>query len=411
MTRRRDILASWADTRLAMRMDVEALARRRTRLWEAMRPVLAATPALSRHAGADLRDIPIVEPAAMRADPAGWNSAGIGAEEALAAGLDAEAGGRGLVRPGIAAGLSTGTSGTRGLFLASAHERARYVGQSIARLLPAHSLLTGARIALVLRADSELYRDVGGGRFAFQHLPLGLPDKTMLDALRRFGPTVLIAPPRELAAIARCGQSPLPSLRRLFWGGEPMAAREREWIGGRIGLRPDPIYQATEGFIGAACARGRLHLNDDSMDIELEEVAGIDAFRPVVTDLRRHIQPVVRVRLDDIVQPDGGACGCGFAGRLIRPVAGRVGDIWRTTSGTMTPELVEDYIAGAVGPEASWRVRGSPGAALVELVDPRHGPALRVAVEQLLGPAAIRVDTVSGIAGPKRRRVTWAGAL
>jgi len=410
VTRRRDILAAWADTRCAMHLDAGGLARRRARLWQAMRPVLAATPALADHAGDALREVPIVEPAAMRADPAAWNSAGIGADEAFAAARDAEAGGQGLVRDGIAAGLSTGTSGARGLFLASPRERARYVGQSIARLLPVHAPLTGARIALVLRADSALYRDARRGRFAFLHVPLGLGGEVMLAALHRFGPTVLIAPPRELARIAAVGSTLPSSLRRLFWGSEPMAGRERRWIADRLGLRPDPIYQATEGFIAAACRQGALHLNDDSMDIELQDVSGTDACRPIVTDLRRHVQPMVRVRLDDLVHLEPGACACGFAGRIIRPVAGRVGDVWHTLSGAMTPDCVDDHFVEALGADAQWRVEGSRGAVQVELVDRRHEGAMRTAVRALLGAPDIAVRTVSEIAGPKRRRVTWANA-
>lgn len=410
MIRRRHLLAAWADTRWAMRLDAPGLARRRARLWAAMAPTLARTPALAEYAGAPLQEVPIVAPATIRATLERWNATGITHAAAVAAAADAERGGAGVVRDGISAGFSTGTQGSRGVFLASPCERARYIGQSIARLLPIAAPVVGERIALVLRADSALYRDVGGGRFAFLHLPLGLDGAAMADALRRFRPTVLIAPPRELAALAAAAPA-LPTLRRIFWGAEPIGAGERDWIAARLGCRPDPIYQATEGFIAAACRFGRLHLNDDSLEVELEPVAGVDACRPVVTDLRRHVQPIVRVRLDDLVRLEHDACPCGFAGRVIAPVGGRVQDIWWTDAGPRTPDAVDRRFEAAVGPATHWRVEGGRDIIVVETADPQVAERLRTAAQALVAGARIAVRTPpDGPPPPKRRRVTWAAA-
>ena len=235
MTARLDIARAWLDTRLAMRLDADGLAARRARLWDAMRPVLERTPALRDHAGLPIRAVPVTDAATMRADVAAWNSAGITGQEAMRAAACAENGGDGVLRDGIVAGLSTGTSGRRGLFLASPKERAKYVGQSLARMLALHAPLAGARIALVLRANSDLYRDAGTGRFTFLHVPLGLAAEDMVGRLDAFRPTVLIAPPRELSSLARVGAT-MPTLRRVFWGGEPMAALERGWIGDALGV-------------------------------------------------------------------------------------------------------------------------------------------------------------------------------
>lgn len=400
-------LTAWADAKMAAYMDETSLEHRRDRLWEAMRPHLARTPALRRHAASMPWDIEPVTPGVMREDVGRWNSAGIRHDEALAAAMAAEAGGAGMVRDGIAAGLSTGTSGARGLFLASSSERARYVGQSIAKLLPAATLLKGARIALVLRADSQLYRDAGRGRFAFMHMPLGLDAHAMADALDRFGPTVVIAPPREIAALAASGRSLPGTVTRLLWGSEPMAPHERKAVGRALGMRPDPIYQATEGFIAAACPHGTLHLNDDSMIVDLEPVEGTDAFRPIVTDLRRHVQPMVRVRMDDLVRPT--TCGCGSACRAIEPVLGRVGDVWRVGDGAITPERVDDHFAAALPVHASWAVRGTEGRVTAQVATGSDGDAMRAAVRSLDATMAVKFEPMPDAAGPKRRRVTWEG--
>lgn len=411
------IARAWLSTRLAMHRSPEAFARRRERLWRDLQPALHRTPALLPYAGGPLADVPVHEPATLRADYSRWNSLGCSHDQLHAAAAAAEAGGTGEVLPGIVAGYSTGSSGARGLFVASAAERADYIGQSLARLLPLRTMLRPVRLALLLRANSRLYSDLGGGRFAFAHFPLGLDAQALEQALARFAPTILVAPSHRLVALAdavRTGRLALPRLAHVFFGAEPMSARERDWAGEALGVRPDPIYQATEGFIGAACAHGRLHLNEHSLDIELEAVAGTVGHRPIVTDLRRFSQPIVRVRMDDYLECDPVPCGCGYGGRVIHPPMGRVSDIWHWNGRAIMPGQVIDRLDADLGVPASWQAVGSPKG-----VEVRTGPevesqrALR-AVARLREDLRIPVPVVVGTRppeppAPKRRRVIWRG--
>lgn len=373
-----------------------------------MAPVLRATPALADHAGKPLDALPITDVATMRADFAGWNSRGIREADARAAAEAAERGEAALLAGGISAGLSTGSSGTRGLFLADPQERARYVGQALARLLPATALVRGARIALCLRADSALYRDVGrAGRFAFHFVPLAASPADRAAALERIDPQVLIAPPHVLADLAQAGIA-LPALNRLFYGAEPLGEAERGWIAARLGRRPDPIYQATEGFIGATCRQGTLHLNEEEMVVELEPVPGTSRFRPIVTDLGRRTQPIVRIRLDDLVEPLAAPCPCGAATRAVRPIEGRIDDLWRWPGATICPRDVDTALAAALGGGARWRAIAGPAGVTVESDAPDDAvPALRglLAAHRVDRPVSTRpfkADTA-----PKRRRVRW----
>lgn len=372
-----------------------------------MAPVLRATPALAAHAGRPLEALPITDVTTMRADFAGWNSRGLSEADAHLAAEAAERGETTLLPGGISAGFSTGSSGTRGLFLADPGERARYVGQALARLLPARALLGGRRIALCLRADSALYRDVGrAGRFAFHFVPLSASPAGRAAALQRIDPQVLIAPPHVLADLAAAGIS-LPALSRLFYGSEPLGEAERGWITTRLGRRPDPIYQATEGFIGATCRMGTLHLNEPEMVVELEPVPGTSRFRPIVTDLGRRTQPIVRVRLDDLVEPLD-SCACGAPTRAIRPVEGRIDDLWHWDGVTICPRDVETALAEVLGGGARWRAIAGPGGVTVESDAPElAAPTLRTLL------AAHRIDRpvidrpFHPETAPKRRRVRW----
>ncbi len=405
--------ATWAKWTLRTRDDVR---RRQNRLWALMQPTIAATPAIKALAGRPLPDLPIIDARELRAAFAGWNTLGITADQAHAAADASEQGGAGEVAPGVTAGFSTGSEGVRGVFLASGGERARYIGHALAKLLPAQELLRSQRIALCLRADNQLYRDVSaGGRMQFRFFGLDMGAEDRAAAIETFAPHVLIAPAHvlaELAVSADQGVFHASHLRRLYWGAEPMAAGERTWITAALGRRPDPIYQATEGFLGAPCKHGVLHLNEDALVVELEPVVGTDRFRPIVTDLFRTTQPMIRVRLDDLIQPLAKPCACGSPLQAIAPVEGRVGDLWRFDNRVIYPREVERVLESALGASSMWQVTAGPARLVVETALPETDSVAMEALRALTAPARLDIGVQrlpDGAFMPKRRRVRWQG--
>lgn len=400
--------ARWSGWSLRTPADV---ARRQARLWQAMVPVIARTPAVGALAGRPLADFPVMRPTALRDGFDAWNTLGLTRTETKAAALAGETGGSGEVRPGVVAGFSSGSSGRPGLFVTSAAERARWVGHILARLLPADALLRPTRIALSLRADNRLYGDVSAaGPFRFLFVGLDVPARERFERLRTFAPDVLIAPTQVLTDLARRADGPWP-LRRLFYGAEPMGETERGRIAAALGVRPDPIYQATEGFLGAACRLGTLHLNEDVLIIEREPVPGTNRFLPIVTDLRRTTQPMIRVRLPDLLEPLDAPCPCGSPLTAVHPVEGRLEDLWRWPGAVICPREVERAVSAALGPENHWRALATPCDVTVE-ADPDRIEAARTAVETLLVAHDVDVPvTVGGRPtqdGVKRRRVRWS---
>jgi putative adenylate-forming enzyme len=412
-------VSSYLRTRLAMSASAQGLARHRAKLWHQMAPVLTATPALTSYAGASLDEIPIVTPADLRADYGLWNSLGLSHGQLHAAAHNNEAGGSGAVLPGVTCGYSTGTSGQRGIFVASAGERGDYIGQSLARLLPLRALLSRQRIALVLRASNDLYTDVRkNSRTEFAHFPLTLDDAALLAQVAAFRPTILIAPPHKLVTLARAaiGQRFDPtSLTHCFYGSEPMGAAECAAISAALGVRPKPIYQATEGFLAGACRFNRLHLNDHSLIIEKHPIAGTNSWQPIVTDLRRTSQPIVRVLLDDVLQDcDHGPCPCGYQGRTIAPVMGRVGDIWRFGDAIVTPDQVSNAMEDCVAPLDDWQVIGTPiGVTMALPMNWSHEQKSQAAAafKRLLAlPVQVTLSPHPPTPpNPKRQRIRWQG--
>lgn len=410
MTQTSRILAAWWRTRHALRQSSVALAERRALRWAALQAALARTPALAEFAGGPLESFPVTDIADLRRDYGAWNSLGL-SDAALRAMADAAEAGEVALPYALSAGWSTGSGGgARGLFLASPDERAEYIGQSLARLLPGRALLQRQRIALHLRAGNALYSDAGRGRIAFRHLPLAAPLTETIAVLGAFDPTILIAPPHRLLALAEAGVR-LPALRHLFCGSEPISAAERAFVEERLGLAPRAIWQATEGFLGAECTAGRLHLNDHVLAVELEPVAGTPGFCPIITDLHRTSQPVVRLRGDDYLEPDPRPCPCGFAGRVIRPVEGRVADLWPGAAGVVTPLQVVAAVEGVLGAKHRWQALGRLSEAALR-VAPECPAPLAEAAAMALTAAAGRPVTLSldlpEWSGSKRRKVVWA---
>ena len=414
---RAGVLRAWLDARwnhLTLRTPADVAARQQ-RLWKAMTPTVARTPAIATLAGQPLDAFPVVRPETLRQDFDDWNTLGLTRSKAEAAARAGEAGGSGEVRPGVTAGFSSGSSGRPGLFLASAAERAGYLGHILARLLPADALFQPTRIALCLRADNRLYADVGEtGPFRFLFIGLDVPAPDRFERLRAFSPDVLIAPGQVLAELTRdtlAAQSGSWPLRRLFYGAEPLGEAERSWIGAALGVRPDPIYQATEGFLGAACRFGTLHLNEDVLIVEREPVPGTNRFLPIVTDLRRTTQPMIRVRVADLLEPMDGPCPCGSPLTAVKPVEGRLEDLWRWPEAVIPPREVEDAVSAALGPDRDWRAVATPDGVVVE-ADPDWVGAAKAAIEGLLASHGLGVPVTLGGApgrdGVKRRRVRWS---
>lgn len=414
--RRSRIVAAYLRTRFnaAWIRDRSALEAHQRRLWQRMSPSLARTPALAEWADRPLDQLPIVSPAAMRADIAAWNSLGLTAEQARAAAGAAETGLDHALPGGVQAGFSTGgNGGQRGLFITTPSEREDYLGSLLGKLVAPRRLLRPLRAALILRANNRLYQDIGGAGAAFLFLGLDQGVDDHLRALEAFDPTHLVAPPHVLADLARRMEKGgwRPRLEGLFYGAEPIGELESAWLADVYGLAPRPLYQATEGFLGAPCRHGTLHLNEDGQVVELEPL-GAGRFTPIVTDLRRRGQPIVRVRLDDLIEPLDQACPCGSPHRAIRPVEGRAGDVWRFGDIAIFPRDIEISLERGLGPRAIWSARAGPDGARIEVAGPEDRSPAIAAVETLLGERGVAAPVTAQVgqdfgAGPKRRRVRW----
>ena len=226
---------------------------------------------------------------------------------------------------GFTVGLSSGTSGARGLFMASPTERAEWAATLLAKLMDG-SILRREKIALVLRAGSGLYESVQALRLQFAFIDQTWPWSRIVESLCENKPTILAAPARVLRLLA--DQSAPLRPRRIISVAEVLDDLDRRRIEDRFAVRVEQIYQATEGLLGMTCERGLIHLNEPYIMVEPEwQDAKRTRMIPIVTDLKRRSQPVIRYRLNDVLRVADGACPCGRAALALAGVDGRRDDI------------------------------------------------------------------------------------
>ncbi|AWN22551.1 hypothetical protein DKM44_04320 [Deinococcus irradiatisoli] len=247
----------------------------------------------------------------------------------------------------ITVGLSSGTSGSQGAFLVSRAERLAWAGVMLRQLLPGWpaGLLRPQRVAFVLRAEGQLYRSVSSARIHFQFLDLLRPVDELAAELSRADPTLLIGPPSVLRALLRAGARARP--QRVVSVAEVLEDDDRAALESGFGPVAE-VYQATEGLLALPCPHGHLHLNEAHVHFDFEPLGG-GYVRPVLTDLRRRAQPMIRHRLDDLLVLAQEPCPCGLAARRIERIAGRQDDALSLPAAGKRLTVWPDFVRAALG--------------------------------------------------------------
>lgn len=227
-------------------------------------------------------------------------------------------------------GLSSGTSGHRGIFVTTDEEQAIWAGTILAKMLPERKL-TGHRIAFFLRADNGLYKSVNSSIIRLKYFDTFENVDKHIDRLNKFNPNILIAPASMLILLGdRKKQSVLNiSPEKIISVAEILEKKDEEYISECFGNKIiHQIYQATEGFLGCTCPYGSLHLNEDIIKFEKEYIDD-KRFYPIITDFKRTSQPFIRYRLNDILIENNEPCKCGSVFQRIERIEGRSDDIFK----------------------------------------------------------------------------------
>ncbi|MGT2828386.1 F390 synthetase-related protein [Streptococcus hillyeri] len=246
----------------------------------------------------------------------------------------------------ISVGLSSGTSGHRGIFLTSPEEQATWAGTILAKLLPRKPLL-GHQLAFFLRANNNLYEQVNSPFLTLHYYDMSQAITSHLDSLNQLQPSILVAPASvlcQLASFQETGDLTIAP-QKIISVAEVLEVKDRDYIASVF--KQDiihQIYQATEGFLGYTCDQGRIHLNEDGIRFEKEYIDD-KRFYPIITDFKRKSQPFLRYRLNDILVDSQEECPCGSVLQVIEKIEGRSDDIFYfETEQDETISIYPDFI-------------------------------------------------------------------
>ena len=227
----------------------------------------------------------------------------------------------------ITVGLSSGTSGNRGVFLASPDERARWVAAVLDRVIGFS--LKKRSVAFFLRANSNLYNSVKSNRLRFEFFDLLSELDEHVKRLNDLQPTILVAQPSmllELASQIRTGTLAITP-KKVISVAEVLYPEDKAFLEFVFKQTIHQVYQCTEGFLASTCEQGTLHFHEDFFIIERNYIdEDKTRFHPIITDLERKSQPVIRYELNDIIQ-EKESCSCGSKWLAIEAIEGRSDDV------------------------------------------------------------------------------------
>lgn len=228
----------------------------------------------------------------------------------------------------IAVGLSSGTSGNRGLFITSANERARWVAAMIFKVIGWK--WKKRNIAFFLRSNNQLYEQSNSGLIRFNFFDLSESFDTLLLRLNKLKPDILIAQPSVLVAVCKAINSGSVQIKpgKVISVAEVLESDVRMLLTKTFGQVIHEVYQCTEGFLACTCSEGKLHMNEDLVFFQeryLDEE--MKRFHPIITDFSRKSQPMVRYELNDVLTYSDDKCACNSPFRIIEKIEGRADDV------------------------------------------------------------------------------------
>ena len=329
-----------------------------------------------------LSDFPIMDKPSYQDNFAGLNTLGISYANAYDLAQKAAIDGRSASIEGITIGMSTGTSGNRGLFLVSPRERLKWLGTVLAKAVP-DVILRPQRIALMLAANSDLYKTVRQSpHYQFRFFDLFKGVDSHLSELENYTPTILIGTAQALTLLAQARKLGNITFnpRKIISGGEVLDPQDQRIIEDAFGLSIDQIYQCTEGFFGMTCPHGSIHLTEDCVLFEKEWVDQENGkFVPLITDFSRDTQAMVRYRMNDILTELPDPCPCGSPLTAISRIEGRCDDCFVIPNSigadmtTVLPDVIRNTVVDCAVTIDDFRIlQLSPTHIEIQLPDTCH---------------------------------------
>lgn len=262
------------------------------------------------------------------------NTCGLKKEEALEFAMNQELSGdyAGYYRDKYVIGLSSGTSGNKGIFVTPREMTERLPSVFLARGGIPLSYLP-FRILFLLRVFSQGFSDINSPFIKLNYMSTMTKPEELIDKINAKRLTIIMAPPSMLRILSSHSKMIKIPIKMIVSYAEVLEKEEKEKIKKAFNCKVTEIYQASEGQLGSTCKCGNLHINEDLVFVELydEEGSVLDepgkmASRMLVTNLINKAQPLIRYEMNDLIVL-GEKCTCGSAFRVIEKILGRHDDV------------------------------------------------------------------------------------
>lgn len=280
--------------------------------------------------GCSLGAVPVIDKSVMMANFDAINTAGLKRDELVAFKIAQERlGSLALFADAYSVGLSSGTSGNRGLTVLSKTEMEAY-GCLIAARSGLPRGIGRIRLLFTLRTNNAAFMQAGSFWTKIIFADYTHPAEELIDLMNDKRINVLAGPPSLLRMVAALAGRLARPLSAVISYAEVLDEHTRRALARDLRAPVVQIYQCSEGFIASTCRCGNLHVNEDIILIEPEEVHDAEGkvCNVVLTDLYRATQPIIRYRLGDLLEFDPEPCPCGCCFQRIKVIHGRSDDIF-----------------------------------------------------------------------------------
>ena len=256
---------------------------------------------------------------------------------------------------GINIGMSSGTSGNKGIVITTKKEENYIKAMYASRLVfPKKEKLN---CAFILRVNTPAFNyNRAGNRLTYISQLQSMRKITQqLEALK---PNVVSAPPSMLKLLANelMKNSLKINPKLLYSYAEILYPDIKHYLEKSFQCQVHEIYQGSEGCYALTCSQGNLHINEDMVLLELFDEngkptkKGEPCYKLLVTDLHKKSQPIIRYELNDIITLSKEKCSCGSNFRVIENIQGRADDMfWGLLKNSRKPHFIfQDFIARAI---------------------------------------------------------------
>jgi putative adenylate-forming enzyme len=330
----------------------------------------------------DIKKLPIINKSILMTNFDQINTVGLTLDEVMTVAVEKELNKDylGYYKDEFVIGLSSGTSGNKGLYITpkSLTERLPFVFLARSgiplRYLP-------FKILFMLRVFSQGFNDINSPLISLKYLSTMTPVDEIIRNINHGKINVLMAPPSLCRMLLPVAHRIVKPLKMIVTYAEVLEKEEKTRLSDVFQCRVIEIYQGSEGQFASACSLGNLHINEDLIVVELLDEQLNEVIKPhvaaahmVVTNLVNRAQPLIRYEMNDLIVLDD-PCPCGSRFRTIEKILGRNDDIlyFKKKDGSIQhifPDLFSRWIITSSENIREYKVIQQDDHSLTILLDP-----------------------------------------